>query len=93
MVAAAQLNREVERRADKRPMLADLRESGSIENDADIVILLYSDSYYKATPAGQLPVLELIVEKHRNGKRGTVKVTADYAYGRLLDTAIQGEQQ
>lgn len=93
IVAAAQLNRGVEHRADKRPMLADLRESGSIEQDADIVVLLYRDDYYKTLPKGQLPVLELIVEKHRNGKRGVVKVTADFAYGRLLDTAIQSDQQ
>jgi replicative DNA helicase len=71
VVAAAQLNRAVESRADKRPGLADLRESGDIENDADLVAFLYRDSYYH--PATDHPnQAEFIVAKQRNGPKDTV---------------------
>lgn len=71
--AAAQLSRNVENRADKRPMLADLRESGNIENDADVVLFFYRDDYY--TPIEPMPVIstvEIAVAKHRGGRRGMV---------------------
>lgn len=72
----SQLSRNVESRVNKRPLLSDLRESGSIEQDADIVIMLYRDEYYKiktSTPN----LTEFIVLKHRNGMTGTAKLNFD----------------
>lgn len=73
VIAVSQLNRAPEARSDKRPLLGDLRESGAIEQDADIVMFLYRDSYYDPeTPdKGQA---EVIVSKHRNGRTATVKL-------------------
>lgn len=84
VVAAAQLNRGVEARADKRPLMSDLRESGAVEQDADIVILLYREDYYDAKSPRKRE-LDLIVAKHRAGPDGTVVAITDYAHGRLLD--------
>jgi len=73
IVACAQLNRGVELRSEKRPMLADLRDSGSLEQEADVVAFLYRDGYYN--PEGPEPdVTEFIIAKHRNGPTGTVKL-------------------
>jgi replicative DNA helicase len=73
IIACAQLNRGVETRNDKRPMLADLRDSGSLEQESDIVAFLYRDGYYN--PEGPDPsVTEFIIAKHRNGPTGTVKL-------------------
>ena len=77
VIALSQLSRAVEQRQDKRPMLADLRESGSIEQDADIVAFLYSDAYYQKEQADSQEannVTELILEKNRHGSLGTVKL-------------------
>jgi replicative DNA helicase len=73
IIVLSQLSRNVESRTNKRPMLSDLRESGSIEQDADIVIMLYREEYYKETRA-DAQVIELIVAKHRNGPIGTAKL-------------------
>lgn len=74
VVALAQLSRSVEGREDKRPMLSDLRESGSIEQDADIVSFLYRDDYYnkQASEQGQVSESEFIIAKHRNGPTKTI---------------------
>ena len=76
IIALAQLSRSVEQREDKRPIMSDLRESGSIEQDADIVSFLYRDSYYKkgAANEGKASVSELIIGKHRNGRTDTINL-------------------
>ncbi len=87
MVAVCQLNRGPEQRADKRPSLADLRGSGALEQDADIVILLHRDDYYdKESPrAGEA---DFLVEKHRNGATDTITVAAQLHLSRFVDMAI-----
>jgi replicative DNA helicase len=86
VVAVAQLNRGPEQRTDKRPLLADLRESGSIEQDADVVLLLHrEDAYERESPrAGEA---DLIVAKHRNGPTATVTVAFQGHYSRFSDMA------
>src|SRR5690348_1855002 len=86
VIAVAQLNRGPEQRTDKKPLLSDLRESGSIEQDADVVILLHrEDAYEKESPrAGEA---DLIVAKHRNGPTATVTVAFQGHYSRFVDMA------
>ena len=68
----------MEKRDDKRPMLSDLRESGTIEQDADIVMFIYRDAYYHKNEDSKFKdVAEVIVSKHRNGSMGTVKLLYD----------------
>jgi replicative DNA helicase len=84
VVAISQLNRSPEQRSDKRPQLSDLRESGSIEQDADMEILLHrEDAYERESPrAGEA---DLIVAKHRNGPTATITVAFQGHYSRFVD--------
>ncbi|MFS0878301.1 DnaB helicase C-terminal domain-containing protein [Solibacillus isronensis] len=83
VISLAQLSRRVEQRPDKRPMLSDLRESGSIEEDADLVVFLYRDAYYTKDDTNK--TLELIIAKNRNGAVGTVETEYNKFTGGIRD--------
>jgi replicative DNA helicase len=86
IVALSQLSRAVEQRHDKRPILSDLRESGAIEQDADIVSFIYRDDYYN-DESEQQGLAEVIVAKHRNGPTDTVKLSFLRRYAKFADLA------
>ena len=81
IIALSQLSRSVENRPNKRPILSDLRESGSIEQDADLVLMLYRESYYltndETRSQNNSDLVELIITKQRNGPIGTVELLFD----------------
>lgn len=106
IIALSQLSRGVEQRQDKRPVLSDIRESGSIEQDADIVAFLYRDDYYERAdgddddtdnndqPENQdVGEVELIIEKNRAGARGTVKLLFIKSYNKFANIAYTPEPQ
>lgn len=106
IIALSQLSRGVEQRQDKRPVLSDIRESGSIEQDADIVAFLYRDDYYERADGddddtdndGQqenqdVGEVELIIEKNRAGARGTVKLLFIKSYNKFANIAYTPEPQ
>ncbi len=107
VIALSQLSRGVEQRQDKRPVLSDIRESGSIEQDADIVSFLYRDDYYEREDGDDsddnnggggddgvqdVGEVEVIIEKNRSGPRGTVKLLFVKSYNKFSSVAYTPEQ-
>lgn len=89
VIALAQLNRDLEKRPNKRPVMADLRGSGSIEQDADIIMFIYRDEVYNANTE-ERGIAEIIVAKQRNGAIGTAKIAADLAYSTFRNLDWRG---
>ena len=87
ILALSQLSRAVEQRHDKRPILSDLRESGSIEQDADLVGFVYRDEYYNGEESDSQGIAELILAKHRNGPTDTIKLSFLKRYAKFADLA------
>src|SRR4026209_315673 len=87
IIALSQLSRAVEQRHDKRPILSDLRESGSIEQDADLAGFVYRDEYYNGDEAASQGIAELILAKHRNGPTDTIKLSFLKRYAKFADLA------
>jgi replicative DNA helicase len=101
VIALSQLSRGVEQRQDKRPVLSDIRESGSIEQDADIVAFLYREDYYEreggedsaAEPEFENNIVEVIIEKNRSGSRGTVKLLFKKEFNKFSSVSYIPEQE
>jgi replicative DNA helicase len=87
ILALSQLSRAVESRQDKRPILSDLRESGSIEQDADLVFFVYRDEYYNPEDTDSQGVAEIILAKHRNGPTDSLKLSFLKRYAKFADLA------
>lgn len=87
LIALSQLSRAPEMRADHRPILSDLRESGSIEQDADVVMFLYRDEYYNPDTTEKPGICELIIAKQRNGATGTVELAWLGKYTKFVNSA------
>ena len=90
VLAGAQVSRKVEERSDKRPTLADLRESGSIEQDADTILFVYRDEYYKRERSEFVGQAEIVIGKQRNGETGSVMLGFDGQYMRFFDLETGG---
>ncbi|MEH7451402.1 replicative DNA helicase [Gottfriedia acidiceleris] len=92
LIALSQLSRSVESRQDKRPMMSDIRESGSIEQDADIVAFLYRDDYYDKESENK-NIIEIIIAKQRNGPVGTVSLAFVKEYNKFVNLERRFDEQ
>lgn len=97
VIALSQLSRKVEQREDKRPMMSDLRESGAIEQDADLILFLYREDYYGAKNLNQeeteVDITEVNIAKHRNGSTGTIKLCFKAKAGQFINlNDVEGGQ-
>ena len=91
VIAVSQLSRAVESRPDKRPLLSDLRESGQIEQDADLVMMIYRDEYYNGDESERPGEADVIIAKHRNGPVGSVALAFMTRYPKFADLARESE--
>ena len=91
VIAMAQLNRMPEGRSDKRPLMSDLRESGAIEQDADVVLLIHREEYYKPDDESAKGIAELIIAKQRNGPTGSINLSFNRKFTRFKDLSIEPE--
>jgi replicative DNA helicase len=85
VIALSQLSRKVEDRGEKRPLLSDLRESGQIEQDADLVMFIYREEYYDPEGTQRPGEADLIIAKHRNGPLGDIPLTFQSKYPKFLN--------
>ena len=93
IILLSQLNRDVESRTDKRPNISDLRESGALEQDADIILLLYRDDYYNRDDSKEKGIAEINIAKNRSGSTGTIKLAFLNQYTRFENLAYQWENE